>query len=166
MDAPIAVWAAALKALHCPACGAGVKKIAFGRGDVPDPQPIQVGMTDDERRAAWLNQHDSGLSSECIADKMCGLTPSGAYPHDGPDFGRCERLLILYPEWRARLDEMKAVNPMWEALVPRWSEIAEAWRHDMELYRRTPRAKSGWRCYDMMKSILRPIESQAWRQQA
>ena len=154
IEAPIGLWWASIKALRCPVCGVGPKKIAFGRGDVPDPQPIQDGMTDPEKRAAWLKMHDSGLSSKCIAEKMCGLVPTGDYPLDGDDFGRCERLLILYPEWRPRLGEMKEVNATWSALVDRWDEITEAWWHDVELYRRTPRAKDGWRCYDLMRSII------------
>lgn len=152
--APIAVWSASVTALRCPTCGAGPKNIAFGRGDVPDPLPIQDGMTDPEKRVAWLKTHDNGRSSECIAEKMCGLVPNGNYPHDVGDFGRCERLLILYPEWRARFDEMKEVNATWNALVERWDEIAEAWRHDVELYRVTPRVKGGWRCDDLLRGIV------------
>jgi hypothetical protein len=154
-DAPIKVCAAAIKELRCPSCGVGPKQIAFGRGDVPDPQPIQIGMTDSEKRAAWLKLHDNGLSSECIAEVMCGMKPSGDHPWDGDDFGRCERLLILYPEWRARLDEMRKVSPIWNTLVKRWNEIVIAWRHDAELYKRQPRARTGWMCYPLMQSIVR-----------
>jgi hypothetical protein len=158
VDAPVEVWGASVRVLHCPKCGEGAKKIAFGRGDVPDPQPIQNGMTDAEKRAAWLKMRDNGLSSECLADKMCGLVPTGNYPHDGDDFGRCERLLILYPDWRERLGEMRTVNKAWDALVERWDEIATSWRHDVELYRKAPRAKDGWLCYPLMRSILEPLE--------
>ncbi len=158
IDAPTEIWVTSVRALHCPKCGAGSKKIAFGRGDVPDPEPIQTGMTDPERRAAWLKLHDNGQSSQCIADKMCGMVPTGNYPHDGDDFGRCERLLALYPAWRARFGEMRVVNEFWDALVPRWDEIAVAWRHDVELWRTKPRARDGWRCYPLMRSILDPIE--------
>lgn len=154
IDAPVEIAVASIKTIHCPECGAGTKKVAFGRGDVPDPQPIQTGMTDSERRAAWLKMHDNGRSSECIADKMCGLIPTGDYPRDGSDFGRCERLLILYPEWRARLDEMHDVSKQWHALVSRWPEIVEAWRHDTDLWRRNPKQRDGWLCYPLMRSIL------------
>ena len=62
--------------------------------------------SDAEKLAAWLAKGDTGLSSETIALRMCGI-PNGrygiCYPHDGDDFGRCYRLLRLYPEWRARL---------------------------------------------------------------
>ncbi len=153
VEAPVSVWTASVQALACPSCGKGFKSIAFGRGDVPDPEPVHRDMTDPERRAAWLKLHDNGLSSQCIADRMCGWITTVTHPWDGADFGRCERLLILYPEWRARLDEMRAVSPVWDALVSRWSDIVDAWRHDMDLYKRTPRAKDGWRCYDLMQSI-------------
>jgi len=156
VDAPIEVAAASLKALRCPICGAGSKQIAFGRGDVANPTPIQSGMTDAEKRAAWLALHDNGLSSECIADQMCGMVPTGNHPWDGDDFGRCERLLILYPEWRARLHEMKAVSPIWAALVERWDEIVAAWWHDTILRQHNPKAKSGWQCYALIHSIVRP----------
>lgn len=158
VEAPISVYTASIQALHCPACGSGFKKIAFGRGDVPDPKPVQAGMTDPEKRAAWLKMHDNGLSSQCIADRMCGMVPTGSHPHDGADFGRCERLLMLYPDWRDRLDEMRIVSEFWAALVPRWAEITDAWRHDVELFRKHPRAKAGWLCYPLMRSILDPIE--------
>src|ERR1700757_4895314 len=80
IEAPISVWTASVHAIQCPECGAGVKKINFGRGHVPDPEPLWEGLTDAERRAEWLALHDNGLSSECIADKMCGMTPTGCYP--------------------------------------------------------------------------------------
>lgn len=166
-DAPVEVFTASIHALRCPGCGAGARQIAFGRGDVPDPQPVQADMTDGERRAAWLKLHDNGLSSECIADVMCGIPGTGAYPHDGDDFGRCERLLILYPMWRERFAaEMPRVNAVWGALVPRWGEIAEAWRHDIELSRNPKgRAKEG-RCYPLMRSIIDPAKAQMRSDQA
>ena len=154
-DAPIKTVTAAMKTLRCPTCGAGTKQIAFGRGDVPEPKPVLSDeMTNAEMYAAWIKMHDDGLSSQCIAAVMCGLPPTGDYPHDGADFGRCERLLILYPQWRARFGEMAAVNAYWAALVPRWGEIAEAWRYDEAVYREKGRKGKGWRCYDLMRSVL------------
>ena len=37
LDAPIEVWSASVRALSCPACGAGPKRIAFGRGVAMSP---------------------------------------------------------------------------------------------------------------------------------
>lgn len=158
LNVSIEVWNASMRAMRCPHCGEGPDQIWFGRGFVPDPQPAAAGMTDRERRSAWVSLHDSGASSKCIADVMCGASPGGSYPLDGADFGRCERLLMLYPEWRARLPEMAAVNREWAALVARWDEIVVAWRHDMELVRMGPwvaAAKMDWRCYDLMRAVLK-----------
>ena len=160
VDAPVNVVLAVMRELHCPNCGAGARNVAFGRGDVPNPKPVLSGMTDFERRAAWLRLHDNGLSSECIAEVMCGLVPTGDYPLDGADFGRCYRLLLLYPAWAARLGEMTKVNKHWAALVLRWEEISQAYLHDVEL-RRTKRAGSwsdGRQCYPLMRSVLDPLE--------
>jgi hypothetical protein len=170
LDAPVDVALAAMGAVRCPKCGAGSNKVAFGRGFVPSPEPAPSAMTDLERRAAWLDTHDNGLSSEVMADTMCGL-PLGnrwrTYPRDGDDFGRCERLLLRYPVWRARLEIMRGVSVVWNALVERWDEIAEAWRADVALYesiRHLPPAKQrkveGWQCYDLMRSIIKPVENE------
>ena len=150
VNAPVEVWAAALMATRCPACGS--KVIALGRGNVPDPEPAPDNMTDTMRRAAWLALCDNGLSSECIADTMCGIRGDNTRrPYDGADFGRCERLLMLYPQWRARLPEMMAVNPAWAALVPRWDEVAAAWQADKAARRDGP-----WVCATLMDSIFAP----------
>lgn len=157
VEVALSVAAAVIAALRCPACGADSKSVALGRGDVPTPPPAQsAGMTDLERRAAWLRLRDNGVSSECLADVMCGRQATGAYPHDGDDFGRCERLLALYPEWRARLHEMGGENVVWASLVLRWDEIAAAWRSDAENYRTGIRTQ--WRCHELLRSIIGPAE--------
>ena len=156
-DAPVEVAAAAFMAgARCPKCGKN--KGALGRGYVPTPERSVCNGTDDERRSAWLRLNDSGLSSRCIADRMCGSRITGDHPHDADDFGRCERLLALYPQWRARLEEMTPVSAYWGALVPRWNEIAEAWRHDDQLYRSGAR-RGPWLCSKLMRSILDPVEA-------
>jgi len=58
----------------------------------------------------WLHGLDTGVSSETIYSVMTGhnvLTcGEGDAPHDPGDFGRCYRLLKLFPEWRERLAEV------------------------------------------------------------
>lgn len=163
VNAPLSVAMASIKALQCPMCGANSKNVAFGRGNVPEPAPCKYqDMTDYHRRNEWLKLHDNGLSSECIADVMCGIVPRGHYPSDGDDFGRCERLLTLYPRWRERLGEMTAVNKQWAALVPRWPEIAEAYRADRAAFIQSHKPKGQkptYRCYALIRSILDSVES-------
>jgi len=77
--------------------------------------------------ATWALSRRTGASSLAIVKRLSGIgAPSGDYPHDGGDFGRCETLLDYVPEFRARLGEMADVNKYWAALVPRWDEIKAA----------------------------------------
>lgn len=73
----------------------------------------------------WLKRGERGISSETIFSKMTGidLVSPGHHPSDPSDFRRCEMLLRAVPEFRERLDEMKAVSPVWQKLVERWQEI-------------------------------------------
>jgi hypothetical protein len=154
VDAPIMAWAALLKTTRCPKCGAGPKGLSLGRANVPEPPAADTaGLTDVDRRARWLGMRDNGISSETIADTMCGI-PSrrSGHPHDGDDFGRCHRLLCLYPEWRARLSLMAAVSPYWDALVQRWDEIEAVYQADIAAKKR------GDMCWKLMRSILDQIE--------
>lgn len=95
------------------------------------------------RLIEWALGDSTGMSAKCIARHMVGLPTDGSYPHDGGDFGRCEKLLDACPEFRERLPEMAKVNPYWAALVPRWGEI---------------RAASDK--YELIKSITLPVEKQ------
>lgn len=76
------------------------------------------------RTAQWLLSRDTGLSSIAIVAFMEGAG-DGKYSHplDPDDLGRCIRLLSLAPEYRARLEEMKAASPQWAVLIEHWAEI-------------------------------------------
>jgi hypothetical protein len=71
----------------------------------------------------WALRPDTGASARCIARHLNGVANDGAYPHDGDDFGRCERLMDAVPGVRERIGEMAEVNAYWAALAPRWEEI-------------------------------------------
>ena len=85
----------------------------------------------------WWSGLDVGASAVAIFAVLCDdywkyLTvpdpswrPLGSVPHDPADFGRCRRLLALFPEWRARLGEVATAHPdtKWPALVARWTEL-------------------------------------------
>lgn len=80
---------------------------------------------------AWMNGVDTGTSSKTIFSVLAKhpgrefvLGRWGAnVPHDPADFGRCHRLLVLFPEWRARLPEVVARYPAWSGLVEHWDEL-------------------------------------------
>ena len=83
----------------------------------------------------WWKGLDVGMSSAAIfstfadepwrlgADKM----GCGAIPRDAVDFGRCKRLIDLFPAWRDRLGEVAAKYPgQWQAVIARWTELESA----------------------------------------
>ncbi len=89
----------------------------------------------------WALGDSVGMSARCLARHMIGMPTDGSYPHDGGDFGRCEKLLDVMPSFRERLSEMASVNAYWAALVPRWEEICQSADK-----------------YELIKSITRPVE--------
>lgn len=80
----------------------------------------------------WWNGSDTGLSSMTI---WCHMTNrwrrmphayEGSFPTpaDSWDFGRCYRLLKLFPEWRARMPEMARLKG-WEKVASSWSDLEQ-----------------------------------------
>lgn len=79
------------------------------------------------REDAWILGCDTGLSSKTIFSVMTGKSDvgHGDHPWDCDDFGRCYRLLKLFPEWKSRLGEVSARYPAWTGLVSAWDELTE-----------------------------------------
>jgi hypothetical protein len=80
----------------------------------------------------WLMGRDTGISSRTIYSVMMNQVPSfpvvqGYYnvPHDPDDFGRCHRLLVLFPEWRQRLPEVVDRFPEWGPMVREWDQLTK-----------------------------------------
>ena len=72
----------------------------------------------------WLLSDDTGTSSMTICAVMIGSRIDDTdVPHDPGDFGRCHRLLLAFPEWRARLPEVSAKYPEWAPLVHEWDSL-------------------------------------------
>jgi hypothetical protein len=59
----------------------------------------------------------------------------GPFGHDVPcdpdDFGRCYRLLRLFPTWRARLGEVSAKYPRWKPMVDAWDELTALYEEEI-----------------------------------
>lgn len=100
----------------------------------------------------WLGGNDTGSSSKALALAALGEMPQRPnHPHDTVDFGRCHRLLQAASEARVGLDKLAAEGgPYWAALAARWDEITAAYLDETEAGRS--------KAYDLMRSILRPIE--------
>jgi hypothetical protein len=74
---------------------------------------------------AWWRGPDTGASSKALWMVLTGhwdVLRVDAVPHDAADFGRCQRLLMAIPGWRARIGEM-ALAPKWGQLVAAWDEL-------------------------------------------
>lgn len=93
----------------------------------------------------WLRGNDTGTSSETIFNVFTGVPLSrfGAdVPYDPSDFGRCYRLLKLFPQWRANLSRVSDKYPRWTGLVENWKELEMLYERDLqtgrseELYKR------------------------------
>jgi hypothetical protein len=78
----------------------------------------------------WLLSDDTGTSSETICMVMTGSRGNhylGSPPSDNDDFGRCYRLLRLFPQWRSRLPEVAQRFPAWGPMVGAWGELETLW---------------------------------------
>lgn len=78
----------------------------------------------------WLCCGDTGISSKAIVSVMLGLAPEiilkanwSPYPHDGGDFGRCYKLLKIFPEWKKRINEMGCLGKIWKRIAGAWGEL-------------------------------------------
>lgn len=98
-----------------------------------------AGLSKEDR---WLHGSERGMSSETIFGIMTGKpVGEGSIPLDPDDFGRCYRLLELFPEWRPRLHEVAAKYPEWSGLVACWPDLTALFE-----------AKKYRELYDVMKA--------------
>lgn len=107
----------------------------------------------------WLAQGETGRSSETMAFWLAfGIKPSDAsHPLDPADFDRCLRLLARAPELRPRLQQMDVLDRYWAALVKRWDDVEAC--HLDEVGLGWTKARSAPKTYDLMQSILDPVEN-------
>lgn len=99
----------------------------------------------------WLLGDDTGISSKTIFSVMTG-TPCAwtGTPLDPSDFGRCYRLLALFPEWRDRMHEVSAAYPAWTRLVESWGELTA-------LYEQEKDQNNAPLTYALMKRLREPV---------
>jgi len=105
--------------------------------------PVSTGLA---RYYAWADGPDSGMSSKTIVWALTGAAVlskfGGSRPLDPDDFGRCYRMLKLFPELRERLHELPTKLPDWAGLVKHWSELEQLYLEEApnrvapKLYRR------------------------------
>lgn len=82
----------------------------------------------------WIIGNDTGISSKTIWAVMMGAVSAGGWfgvPQDPDDFGRCYRLLKLFPEWKDRLHEVTEYFPAWTGLVREWDRLTELYEKEV-----------------------------------
>ena len=105
---------------------------------------------------AWLDGPDTGLSPLTIYGVLYDEMPArarqapfsaGQHPLDPADFGRCHRLLKLFPTWAGRLHEVAEKHSRWAPLVAAWGELAA-------LYEEEHPSGRAPKLYERMKVLL------------
>lgn len=93
--------------------------------------------------AEWRAGPDVGVSSCTIYGAIMGYgyLQGDGIPYDRGDFGRCSRLLRLFPAWQTRLTEVAVKHPPWSPFVRDWIEleglyVAERWDEFRQKIRR------------------------------
>ena len=115
------------------------------RGCKPGTEIAQPEITPVE----WAMGRDTGTSSMTIYSAITGIpTHFRRYdiPYDPDDFGRCSRLLALFPSWREQLHKVVAICPAWDPFVEHWDEL-------QALYDEEAPSKSCPKLYDRMKRL-------------
>lgn len=130
---------------HCTRCGEGLKITlpqpipilvaamdAFGKMH-RDCKPQIVELSKVENPWQWMESRDTGVSSATIwSIMMSSPSPCGRYdhPYDPDDFGRCYRLLHLFPDWEKRLPEVAERFSFWTPFVREWSSLAALYERE------------------------------------
>ena len=102
----------------------------------------------------WAIGRDTGTSSMTIYSAITGRKVDRLdIPYDPDDFGRCYRLLKLFPSWRAELPKVADVCPKWKPYVEAWDELtamfeAAGWHDETK----KPKGDGG-RMYNRMKEL-------------
>ena len=100
----------------------------------------------------WLLGDDTGCSSETICRFMMGKPDySPSIPHDADDFGRCYRLLILFPQWLERLPELAQKYSCWRPMVREWDKLTAMYEKGMN----NQWDGKGWeKMYEFMRKLV------------
>ena len=129
MNAPVKVSIASMKAVRCPACGAGSDKVTLGGGYTDSPAldaPIA------KRAEWWRKRGDVGTSSLTIWSVFTGSLSAVGYPNDPDDFRRCKLLLDLIPEWRQDMGKITDRFPWYAPFVDRWAEFEKLYAEESQ----------------------------------
>lgn len=99
----------------------------------------------------WVNGRDTGVSSATIYSAITGLpSPYQRFdvPHDPGDFGRCYRLIKLFPSWRKDLKKTVAICSEWQPFVTAWDELSALYEKQL-----ASGSSLGYALYERIKQL-------------
>jgi len=92
-------------------------------------------MSDREQYYVWALGPDIGISSKTIVQVLTGAHVLGLLhpspPLDPSDFGRCERMLDLFPWLRLNLFHVADVYPEWRPMIGAWDELRALYAEEL-----------------------------------
>lgn len=85
----------------------------------------------------WAENGEHGMSSKTMFNHLTQSMQVRRLKNDYPctpsdpdDFKRCYKLLQAVPQWKARLNELKTLSPVWEKLVDNWDKLTEMYEQN------------------------------------
>lgn len=154
---------------HCQRCGQGLTL-----GDGPQDANVLIGAMDGFAKSHryckegqaprvvvtipsdWLMGRDTGISSATIYAAITGARSPYSrldVPYDPSDFGRCYRLLKLFPDWRTQLHKTITICKRWKPFVKAWDELTAL--YEEELFKGDTAPK----LYKRMRELVAEAES-------
>lgn len=92
---------------------------------------LRKGNAMTTKEIEWYQGTRTGISSETIWSVMTGHpVRRHNVPLDPSDFNRCYQLLLLFPDWRPRLQEVADRFPEWQVFVDHWDELERLFLRD------------------------------------
>lgn len=97
---------------------------------------LYTGPGDHVQYYQWALGSDSGISSKTIVQALTGAEVLGSWhpspPFDVADFGRCVRLLDLFPWLREGLFRLPQLHSSWpQALSDEWAQLEALYREEL-----------------------------------
>jgi hypothetical protein len=145
---------------------AAMKAFAEHHGNCP---PGQYHAKPAQAPEEWATGRDTGTSSLTIYAAIKGKKGRDRefdIPYDPDDFGRCYRLLKLFPNWRKELDKVIALCPRWKPFVEAWDELtalyeAAGWHKFVPWHSTEGMKGDGGKMYHRMKELEKAAEAVA-----
>lgn len=126
--------------------------ITSKEGSMAFRKEIEAMLAGNSKEDRWLHGFDTGTSSKTIFEVLSGRPVLGSWnasiPYDPDDFGRCFRLLEIFPEWKNRLPEVAKKYPAWTPLVEHWAELEALYIEEL------PKGRAP-KLYERMKALIK-----------